>query len=48
VQQALRVQTGTSLRSQLLFSQFLEYRRDNPAFIFRDHLVSIGGPIEVP
>jgi len=47
LRQASRVQTGTSLRSQLRFSEFLEYRRDNPAFTFRDHLASIGGAIEV-
>jgi hypothetical protein len=41
------VQTGTSLCSQLRFSEFLEHRRDNPAFTFRDHLASIGGAIEV-
>ena len=46
LRQALRVQTGTSLRSQLRFSG--EHRRDNPAFTFRDQLASIAGPIEVP
>jgi 4-hydroxy-4-methyl-2-oxoglutarate aldolase len=47
LRQASRVQTGTSLRSQLRFAEFLERRRDNPAFTFRDHLASIGGAIEV-
>jgi 4-hydroxy-4-methyl-2-oxoglutarate aldolase len=47
IRQASRVQTGTSLRSQLRFAEFLERRRDNPAFTFRDHLASIGGAIEV-
>jgi len=47
LRQASKVQTGTSLRSQLRFAEFLERRRDNPAFTFRDHLASIGGAIEV-
>jgi 4-hydroxy-4-methyl-2-oxoglutarate aldolase len=47
LRQASRLQTGTSLRSQLRFAEFLERRGENPAFTFRDHLAAIGGAIEV-
>ena len=47
LRQASRVQTGTSLRSQLRFAEFLERRGENPAFTFRDHLAANGGAIEV-
>lgn len=44
--QAERVRGGESLRSQLAFSQYLERRRKDASFTFRQHLRERGGAIE--
>jgi regulator of RNase E activity RraA len=45
--QAVRIASGTSLREQVRFSDFLAARHNNPALSFRDHLKAAGGAIEV-
>lgn len=45
--QAERIAAGTSLRDQVRFAEFLEARRANPSYTFRDHLRAVGGEIEV-
>jgi 4-hydroxy-4-methyl-2-oxoglutarate aldolase len=44
--QAATMRRGTSLRTQLQFTQFVARRAANPAFTFREHLRGIGGPVE--
>ncbi|MGK4584809.1 RraA family protein [Kitasatospora sp. HPMI-4] len=45
-QQAERIHSGASLRSQLGFDAYLVARGENPSLTFRDHLRSVGGAIE--
>jgi 4-hydroxy-4-methyl-2-oxoglutarate aldolase len=45
-QQAQRVLSGETLRSQTQFDEYLERRAGDPAYTFRSHLRSIGGAIE--
>jgi regulator of RNase E activity RraA len=45
--QAERIGSGTSLRQQVHFAEYLAARASNPALTFREHLVSVGGAIEV-
>lgn len=47
VSQADRMRAGTSLRSQLRFSEYLEKRAADPSLTLRTHLADIGGAIEV-
>jgi 4-hydroxy-4-methyl-2-oxoglutarate aldolase len=44
--QAATMRRGTSLRTQLQFTQFVARRAANPAFTFREHLRGIGGAVE--
>jgi len=44
--QAAQMRTGTPLRAQLRFSEFLARRAANPAVTLREHLRRIGGAIE--
>lgn len=44
--QAALVESGTTLRDQLRFGEYLAARRDRPGLTFRDHLRGIGGAIE--
>lgn len=44
--QAERIKTGTTLRKQLKFSEYLAKRSANPDHTFRQHLRDIGGAIE--
>lgn len=44
--QAERIHTGTTLREQVRFADFLTARATDPALTFRDHLRAIGGAIE--
>ncbi|MFE9425085.1 RraA family protein [Kitasatospora sp. NPDC006697] len=44
--QAERIRTGTSLRAQLAFADYLARRDEDPELTFRDHLRGIGGAIE--
>jgi regulator of RNase E activity RraA len=44
--QAGKMLRGTSLRTQVRFSDFISHRSSNPASTFRDHLRRIGGAIE--
>ena len=44
--QAASVQSGTNLRTQLRFKDYLAKRADDPRYGFRTHLRSIGGAIE--
>ncbi len=44
--QAEKMRHGTSLRTQLRFSEFLAGRSSTPAVTFREHLRRIGGAIE--
>jgi regulator of RNase E activity RraA len=44
--QADKIRTGTTLRQQLKFSEYLEKRSANPSYTFREHLRKIGGAIE--
>ena len=45
-EQAERIRTGDTLRSQLRFGEYLARREQNPEFSFREHLRGIGGAIE--
>ncbi len=45
--QAELIATGTTLRQQVRFADFLAAREANPALTFRDHLRAVGGEIEV-
>ncbi len=44
--QADLVRSGTSLRDQLRFNDYLKGRSTNPSYTFRQHLRSVGGAIE--
>jgi 4-hydroxy-4-methyl-2-oxoglutarate aldolase len=44
--QADRARAGTSLRTQMLFGDFLARRADDPSYTFRQHLREVGGEIE--
>lgn len=44
--QARALASGTSLRQQLAFPDYLRRRAENPALTFREHLAAIGGAIE--
>ena len=44
--QADAIRSGTSLRSQLRFSEYLERRRHDPSYTLRIHLKRVGGAIE--
>jgi len=44
--QADRIRSGTSLRAQVRFADYLTGRAADPARTFREHLRSIGGAIE--
>lgn len=44
--QAELLDTGTTLREQIRFDNFLEKRTADPSYTFRDHLKAIGGAIE--
>ena len=45
--QAERVRTGTTLRRQLRFEEYLQKRAADPGYTLRRHLQEIGGAIEV-
>jgi regulator of RNase E activity RraA len=45
--QADLIRSGTTLRAQLHFDEYLAKREDNPALGLREHLRSVGGEIEV-
>lgn len=45
--QAARIRTGDTLRRQTSFDAYLEQRATDPSYTFRQHLVRIGGAIEV-
>lgn len=47
VAQADRMRSGTSLRDQLHFADYLARRADDPTLTLRQHLTEIGGAIEV-
>jgi regulator of RNase E activity RraA len=44
--QAAKMKDGTSLRTQLQFSEYLARRTATPALSFRQHLRTIGGAVE--
>jgi hypothetical protein len=44
--QADKISTGTTLRQQLKFAEYLKKRSANLAYTFREHLREIGGAIE--
>lgn len=44
--QADKLQSGSKLREQLLFEEFVAERSTNPAYTFREHLRKIGGAVE--
>ncbi len=44
--QAEALEKGTSLRTQLQFSRYLDRRKNNKDYSFRQHLKEIGGAIE--
>lgn len=44
--QARAIAEGKTLHHQLQFADFLEKRKENPDFSFREHLRAIGGAIE--
>jgi 4-hydroxy-4-methyl-2-oxoglutarate aldolase len=46
IAQAARMHRGTTLRSQLQFSDFISRRASDPTLTFRDHLRKIGGAVE--
>lgn len=45
--QAVRIRAGETLRQQTAFADYLERRAANPGYTFRQHLLQIGGAIEV-
>jgi 4-hydroxy-4-methyl-2-oxoglutarate aldolase len=44
--QAQAICTGTKLRDQLQFSEYVQLRREDPTYTFRKHLRKLGGAIE--
>lgn len=44
--QAQAIRSGTSLRAQLRFSEYLEARTHDPSYTLRRHLKRVGGAIE--
>ena len=44
--QAKTARSGTSLRSQFKFADYLRRRGEQPAYSFRDHLATLGASIE--
>lgn len=44
--QAEAIRSGTTLRSQLRFAEYLEARHRDPSYTLREHLKRIGGAIE--
>lgn len=44
--QADAIRSGSSLRSQLRFSEYLEQRKHDPSYTLRMHLKRVGGAIE--
>jgi 4-hydroxy-4-methyl-2-oxoglutarate aldolase len=44
--QAALVASGTPLREQLRFDEYLDRRRRDPSYTLRQHLIEIGGAIE--
>jgi regulator of RNase E activity RraA len=44
--QAERIESGTTLRAQTHFDEYLELRAEDPAYTFRRHLREVGGAIE--
>ena len=44
--QAALIHSGTSLRSQVGFSDYLAERKKRPSLTFREHLRGVGGAIE--
>ena len=44
--QAALIASGTPLRDQLRFEEFLARRRQDPSYTLRQHLVEVGGAIE--
>ncbi|GGL02308.1 demethylmenaquinone methyltransferase [Sphaerisporangium melleum] len=44
--QAEHIRTGRTLRAQVRFEAYLDRRRHEPSFTFREHLRAIGGAIE--
>ena len=44
--QAVSMRSGRSFRQQASFTEYLERRKENPTFGFREHLRAIGGAIE--
>jgi regulator of RNase E activity RraA len=47
VAQATRIRSGTSLREQVRFAEFLKQRAREPSLTLREHLRRVGGAIEV-
>jgi len=45
-EQARRIRSGETLRTQTAFDEYLALRAENPAYTFRQHLRVIGGAIE--
>jgi regulator of RNase E activity RraA len=45
--QAERVRQGASLRGQFRFEEYLRQRAADPAYTLREHLLKVGGEIEV-
>ncbi|MEW6136588.1 MAG: RraA family protein [Thermodesulfobacteriota bacterium] len=44
--QAAMIKSGTSLRKQLKFADYLSKRKTDPSYSFRKHLKAVGGAIE--
>jgi hypothetical protein len=44
--QAEAIRSGTSLRIQLKFTEYLEARKNDPSYTLREHLRRVGGAIE--
>ena len=45
-EQARRIDTGSTLREQTAFDEYLAGRRDDPGYTFRQHLRRVGGAVE--